>query len=253
MIALSAAWAVEVRKARSARVLWATGILLVVGVAVLAGATVAAVRAGNAEIAAKLGPAASTGDWSALLAVAAQVSAAAGLLAFGVGASWLTGREFADRTVSGLFGLPVGRGTIALAKLAVYATWATAVSGVLVALLPVVGLVVGLGPPSSNDLGGLARQFALGVLTALIAVPSAWAASLGRGLLPGIATAVGILVVAQVSAMAGVGLWVPFVTPAFWALQPSGPATAALLLVPVVPLLFGAATVQVWRRLQMDR
>lgn len=253
MNTLLAAVAVEARKARSARVLWATGVLLVVGVAGLAGVTVVAARSGDAEIAAKLGPIAATGDWPALLGVAAQVSAAAALLAFGVGISWLTGREFADHTVSGLFGLPVGRGTVAAAKLVVYGVWATAVSLAITLVLPVVGLLVGLGWPAGADLAGLVRQLALGLLTALIAVPAGWAASLGRGLLPGIGTAVGIMAVAQIAAIAKIGSWVPFVAPAFWALQPTADRAAALLAVPLVPLTFGFALVWVWRRLQLDR
>jgi ABC-2 type transport system permease protein len=253
MNTLAAAIAVEARKARSARVLWATGALLVLGVTALAGVTVVAARSGDAEIVAKLGPVAATGDWPALVGVAAQVTAAAALLAFGVGISWLTGREFADRTVSGLFGLPVSRGTIATAKLVVYGLWASAVCLALVVLLPVVGVVVGLGLPSGDDVAGLAREFALGLLTALIAVPAGWAASLGRGLLPGIATAVGIMAVAQIAAIAKVGAWVPFVAPAFWAVQPSTDSALALLPVPLVPLAFGLALVGVWRRLQLDR
>ncbi|HEY5881493.1 MAG TPA: ABC transporter permease [Nakamurella sp.] len=250
---LRAAIAVELRKARSARVLWSTGILVVVGVAVLAGSMIAAARSGNTEVTAKLGPTAGSGDWAALLGVAAQVTAAGALLAFGVGISWLTGREFADRTITGLFGLPVSRGTVAAAKLVVYAVWATVVCAALAGVLPLVGLLVGIGLPSGDDLIGLARQFALGLLTASIAVPAGWAASWGRGLLPGIATAVGILVVAQVAAIAKFGAWFPFVAPAFWAQAPSAATTAALLWVPLVPLVFGAATVWVWRRLQMDR
>ena len=97
-----------------------------------------------------MGPTAATGDWPALLSVAAQITAAGGLLAFGVGISWLAGREFADRTVSGLFGLPVGRGTIAAAKLAVYAAWALAVSAALCAVLLMVGLLVGIGLPAGE-------------------------------------------------------------------------------------------------------
>jgi ABC-2 type transport system permease protein len=252
MNTLLAAVAVEARKARSARVLWATGALLVLGVAALAGVTVVAARSGNAEIVAKLGPVAATGDWPALLGVTAQVTAAAALLAFGVGISWLTGREFADRTVSGLFGLPVGRGTIAAAKLAVYGIWATAVSLAITLALPVVAVAVGIGWPSGDDLAGLGRQLALGLLTALIAVPAGWAATLGRGLLPGIGTAVGIMAVAQIAAIAKVGAWVPFVAPAFWALRPSASSVAALSTVPLVPLAFGSALILLWRRLQLD-
>src|SRR6478752_7198253 len=105
---LGDALAVEFRKARSSRVLIWTGLLLAVGVTVLATAMVAAARSGDAEIVAKIGPEAATGDWSALLAVAIQITSAASVLAFGVGISWLYGREFADGTIPGLFGLPVG-------------------------------------------------------------------------------------------------------------------------------------------------
>jgi ABC-2 type transport system permease protein len=63
---------------------------------------------------------------------------------------------------------------------------------------------------------------------------------------------VGILVVAQVSVIAGLGSWVPFVAPAFWAMQADTHSTAALVVVPIVPLIFGAATIICWRRLELD-
>ena len=251
--ALRDAVAVEFRKARSARVLWSTGLLLALGVAALAAAMVAAARSGDADIVAKIGPEAATGDWSALLAVAIQITSAASVLAFGVGISWLYGREFADGTIPGLFGLPVGRGAIATAKLLVYLAWAVAVTLAVVLLLLAGGLAVGLGVPDSAAIEGLARLFGLGVLTALIAVPAGWAASLGRGLLPGIAVAVGILVVAQVSVIADLGSWVPFVAPAFWAMHADIHSTAALVVVPFVPLVFGAVIVMSWRRLELDK
>ena len=186
-----------------------------------------------------------------MLSAAAQITSAGGLLAFGVGASWLYGREFADGTVSGLFGLPVSRGAIAAAKLR-RVRWVVgglrADDGVLLGA----GLALGLGLPDGAAVAGLGRQFALGVLTAAIAVPAGWAASLGRGLLPGIAATVGILVLAQVAVLADFASWVPFVAPAMWALQPATSAVI-LLVVPTVPVLFGAATVSLWRRLQLDR
>jgi ABC-2 type transport system permease protein len=244
--------AVETRKARSSRVLWSTGLLLVLGVSGLAATMLLAARSGNAQLVAKLGPQAASGDWTAMLSVAAQITSAGGVLAFGVGASWLYGREFADGTVSGLFGLPVSRGRIATAKLVVYAGWSLVISLLLTVILLGAGVAIGLGVPDAAAVAGLGRQFALGVLTASIAVPAGWASSLGRGLLPGIAASVGILVLAQVTVLADFASWVPFVAPAFWALQP---ATSALplLVVPVIPILFGAATVTTWRRLQLDR
>ncbi len=244
--------AVETRKARSSRVLWSTGVLLVVGAAALSMTIVLAARSGNTQLVAKLGPQAASGDWAALLSAGAQITSAGGLLALGVGASWLYGREFADGTVSGLFGLPVSRGRLAAAKLVVYAGWSLLVSVLTVIALLGLGLAIGLGVPDGTVVSGLGRQFALGLLTALIAVPAGWASSVGRGLLPGIATSVGILVLAQVSVLGDFGSWVPFVAPAMWALDTSASA-ATLLLVPLVPVLFGAAIVVTWQRLQLDR
>ena len=245
--------AVEVRKARSSRVLWATGLLLALGTTLLATVTIRAARSGSVEIAAKLGPHALAGDWPALLAISTQVTGAASVLAFGVGISWLYGREFADGTVSGLFGLPVSKGSIATAKLAVYLVWAALVSALLVLLVLGAGLALGLGFPHLQSAVGLGRLLALGLLSALLAVPAGWAASIGRGLLPGIAVSVGILVVAQVGALAHAGGWLPFVTPALWAIEPNPSSALALLGVPVVPLLFGTAVVLAWRRIQLDR
>ncbi len=244
--------AVDARKARSSRVLWSTGLLLVLGVNGLSTTIVFAARSGNAQLVAKLGPQAASGDWTAMLSAAAQITSAGGLLALGVGISWLYGREFAEGTVSGLFGLPVSRGRLAAAKLVVYAGWSLVTSLLTVLVLLGVGVVIGLGVPDAAAVAGLGRQFALALLTAVIAVPAGWASSVGRGLLPGIATSVGILVLAQVAVLADIGSWMPFVAPAMWALQPSTSA-APLLMVPIVPLLFGAAIVISWHRLQLDR
>jgi ABC-2 type transport system permease protein len=253
MSAFRDALAVEARKARSARVPFATGALLATGVSVLASTVVLAARSGNSELVAKLGPRAASGDWSALLSGAAQITSAAGLLACGVVISWIYGREFADGTVSALFGLPVSRGTLAVAKATVYAAWSVLVTLATTVLLLVAGLTIGLGPPDSDTFAGLGRQACLGVLTALIAAPAGWASTLGRGLLPGIAAAIGILVTAQILVLADAATWVPFAAPALWAMSPSTSSAWPLLLVPLVPLVFGAATVLGWQRLQLDR
>ena len=253
MNAVRTALAVEAVKARASVVLRATTALLVAGVCVLSAAMVAAVRSGRADIAAKLGPAAASGDWAALLAVATQVTAAAAVLATGVGLAWSVGREFADGTVGGLFGLPVGRGAVALAKLGVFAGWAVVLAVLLPAGLLVTGLATGLGTPGPGVVGALVRLAVLVVLSALVAVPAALAATLGRGLLPGVATAVGLLAVAQVGATVGTGTWFPLTAPALWAIDPAAVPVASLALVPLLPLAFGAATVVTWGRLQLDR
>ena len=187
------------------------------------------------------------------LGVVAQVTSAAALLGFGVALSWLFGREFIDGTISGLFALPVSRPAIAAAKLGVYVVWAVFVATVLVVILGVVGLVLGLGPLDTGVLAALARQHLLTVLTAILAVPSAWAATLGRGHLPGIATTIGLIVIAQVMVVAGTGAWFPIAAPALWALSPSAVTAAQLCFVAVVPAHFVPATLITWHRLQLDR
>ena len=244
---------VEQRKAWASPVVRSAAALLAVGVTVMAAAMTAAARAGNEQIIAQLGPVADAEGWDLYLGVAAQVAGAALVLGFGVTLSWLVGREFADGTISALFALPVSRRQTCAGKLAVYVAWAAAVGAALVILLTIAGLAIGLGLPDAAGMAGLSRMFVLAVLSAGLAVPAAWAATAGRGLLPGIAATIGLVVVAQVAVVAELGAWLPLAAPAFWALNPAEVAPAQLALSLTVPLGFGALAVRAWRRLQLDR
>lgn len=252
MTGASAAVAVELPKTSASRVVRSATIFLVVGIVALAGSLTWAAERGNEQVLAQLGTLAGDAGWDRYLGVAAQVTAAGGLLGFGVVLSWMIGREFADGTISGLFALPVSRSAVALAKLATYLLWAAGVALVLALLLAAVGTFLGLGPMDAEVLAGLGRQFSLTILSAGLAVAAAWAATLGRGLLPGIATTVGIVVVAQVTVVAGTGAWLPLTAPALWALEPREVSGIQLALSVLVPLTFGTCTVLAWRRLQLD-
>ncbi len=244
--------AVECRKATSSRVLLATGALLVAGVGILAGVMTAAARGGNEQIRAQLAGIADADPWPQLVGAAAQITAAGGFLAFGIALSWLVGREFADHTIAGLFALPVSRAQVAVAKLAVFAVATVPVALALTAVVLVVGLVSGLGAPPPDAWSGLARLFTLTVLTGFVVWPAAWVATLGRGLLPGIATTVVLVVMAQVFAVAGTGGWFPVAAPALWAIAPEEVRTGQLALVTVVPAASAALTLHAWARLQLD-
>jgi ABC-2 type transport system permease protein len=63
------------------------------------------------------------------------------------------------------------------------------------------------------------RLVTLTVLSALIATPAAWAATVERGILPSIATTVAIIATAQIMAVAGIGAWFPLAAPALWAID----------------------------------
>jgi ABC-2 type transport system permease protein len=72
-------------------------------------------------------------------------------------------------------------------------------------------------------------------------------------MLPGIATTVGIIVVAQVMAVAGTGAWFPLAAPALWAIEPGSVSAFQLALVAIVPAGFGLLALRAWATLQLDR
>lgn len=243
----------EVRKTVASRVVLTTSALLVAGIGLLAGSLNLAANSGNERVLTQLGEIAGKEGWGRLLGVVSQITAAGGLLGFGVILSWMVGREFADGTISGLFALPVSRPMIVAAKLAVYLVCALTVTAALVVLVITIGLASGLGPIDAVARDGLARQATLTVLTAGLAVPAAWISTLGRGLLPGIGIVIAQIVVAQVMVVAGTGAWFPVAAPALWAVTPSAVSTTQLALVAPIPLAFGLLTARAWAHLELDR
>lgn len=250
---MKAALAVEAAKARAAGPVRWTILAFVVGTTVLALAFALAVRGGDARTIAKLGAAGAEPGWPGLVSGATQVAAAASLLAVGIIASWVVGREFSDATVGGLFAIAVGRTSIVISKLVVVLACAVACAVLVVVGVLLDGLLLGFGPPSAADGAALARLVVLVTMAGPLVVPCAWAATAGRGLLAGVGLAVGLLAGTQVLVVVGAGAWVPWSAPALWTLDPAAVAPA-LLLGPVVVGLLGALAVRrAWSRLELDR
>lgn len=249
-----AAFAVEISKLRASGVVKATTGLMIAGIGVLTGSLTLAAEAGDEQILAQLGDVADREGWALLFGIGMYIAAAASLLGFGTVLAWSIGREFADGTITGLFSLPVTRRAIAAAKLAAYLVWAAIVAAALIVAEALVGLAIGLGAPGGDAYHGAGRLVVLVGLTALLAFPSAWVATLGRSLLPGIATAIVIIVVAQVTATAGIGAgaWFPFTSPALWAIGAVDVAAAQLVPVAVVPVVFAGLTMRSWHHLELD-
>jgi ABC-2 type transport system permease protein len=251
--ALGIALGTEARKFWSSRAALASAIMFLGGLTALALTFAFAARAGNVTALAKLGALADGTPWQVLSGSAVQIAGAGGLFACGIVVAWSFGREFTEGTISGLFALPVGRATIALAKILVYLAWSAGLAVVTTGAVVLAGLVAGLGPLDADSAGALARLPVLIFCCGLIALPAALLATLGRGLLSGIGAVAVIVVVAQISVFAGAGPWFPLATPALWAIDPSGVPAGAWWLVPILPLAAGALTCLAWRRLQLDR
>jgi ABC-2 type transport system permease protein len=244
----------ELTKLLHSTVVRATTILLLLGITAICSSLLLAVDTTDPQLAAKLGPLIDPGGWAGYLNVAAQVTSAASLLGYGAVLSWSFGREFGDGTITGLFALPVSRPTLAAAKLLVYLVWSMLVAAGLLLFLVLAGLACGLGPVPSASMSAIGRQFVLAVLTAAIATPVAWAATLGRSVLAGIAVAIGILVISQVSVIAGAGGWFPFAAPALWAVSDGTDVSLPQLsLVLPVTLLGIALAIRSWQHLELDR
>lgn len=248
--ALWAEW-IKTRHALVPRVVLAALVLgpLALGSGLLAGA-------GNPAIAAQVSPFTTGDPWRDLATLAAVVEAAGGLLGFGILLSWSFGREFADRTVGGLFAAPVGLSSVAAAKLLVHGAVVAATALLLgIGLLPV-GLALGLPAPRAEDLVHLGRTAAVAVLTGLGALPCAWVATLTRGLLAPIGVAVALLVSAEIAILTGIGAWYPLAAPGTWAgLAGTASDLAAtpiqLALAPATSAVFAVLTLRAWARLHL--
>ncbi|QZN86204.1 ABC transporter permease [Cellulomonas sp. C5510] len=251
---MSAALRVEALKLRRATAAWVAALAVVLGVPALSAGLPAAARAnGDSLLAAKVAGMVTGTGWDAVLALAAQVVSIGALLASGVLVSWCFGRELAEHRLAGLTSLPVGRDRIAWAKTVVLLAWGAATVVAAAAASVVAGVVTGLGAPGADELGGVGRVLAVGMLSVLLAVPLSLAASALRGYLPGVSVLLGIVVVTQVVTLSGAGAWFPWAAPGMWAGM-GGPelarsVTPVQLALPVAVAAASAwGTARWWRR-----
>jgi ABC-2 type transport system permease protein len=244
---------IETTKALASRVVSATAVLTVAGIAAIVISFRAVAASGDPQVLAKLGEAGAAPGWPGMLATALQVAAPAFLLGVTVVHAWMVGREFADGTIVALFGLSIGRGQLAVAKFVLTVGAAVVMGAALAVTLLAGGVLLGYGPPSAADAAVLARIAMLAPFSALVASPVALAATLGRGILPGIATGFVLLASAQVLVVVGVGGWFPLAVPALWALSPDAVTLPAITLALLIGVAVSAITAAAWRRLQLDR
>lgn len=250
---MSAALRVEALKLLRSPVGAITSLAVVMGTVLLLAGITAGLRADNPDLMAQLGPAAAT-NWAGLLSSAAQITSVGGLLGAGVVLTWLMAREFTDGTISALFALPVSTGQIAAAKLVIFGLWSVAVSIALVIAVLALGLVLGYGVPNPEVQAAVGRQTLLILLSAMLATPAAWVATLTRSVLAGVGTVIGLITIAQVGALTGAGPWIPFAAPALWAMSDGAAVSAVQLSLSIATgLIFAVLTVVVWSRLQLNR
>ena len=253
---MSPAYAVEALKLRRSRVvLVATLALVLVPAAMARGFLAAAEQGGNDPASLKAQAMLPGVGWTGYLGGLMQIYATAGLVGVGIVVGWSFGREYADRTVVSLYASATPREAVASAKLVLLTLWATAVGLAMVLVTWLLGLATGLGMPDDGDWRTAARMTALAVVSGLLALPVAAAASVGRGYLPAVGALLVLVVLAQVATIAGLGGWWPWSVPALWAIGPETgmPAigVARLLLVPAAALVGAVLTVRWWHHAEV--
>jgi ABC-2 type transport system permease protein len=227
-------------------------VLLAVAVPVLAAGFVAAAeRGGSSQLALKVRPLVHGTGWEALTSISGQVLSISMLLGAGFVVSWTFGREFSEDTLETLLMSRPSRSTLATAKIAAVLGWASATT--VTAALVTLGTGVRLGQPGS-PWPGLARLAIGGLLSALLAVPFAFVATVARSALAGVGAVIGVIVVTQLLTVVGVGGWFPYAAPSLW-LGMGGPAMSAspiqLVLVIPVGLAGWAATALWWQQVEL--
>ena len=192
------------------------------------------------------------GTWSAYFTNTMNTISTGGLFGFGLVAIWLYGREFVDGTISGLFGLPVKRSTIAIAKFVVFLIWALLTTEFLGLLLIVIGKILGLGPIDADAIAAIGKYVAVSMLTAALCIPFAYVATLTKDYLASIGSILGVVILTSVIAATPLGLWFPYSAPGFWVagiIGADGAIPPQLFLIPAVSILFAYLTVSKWRRM----
>jgi ABC-2 type transport system permease protein len=156
-------------------------------------------------------------DWQSLFNLTLIMESVGGLIIFGFIFVWIFGREFSDKTVYDMLSLPSSRISIVMAKLITASYWSM--------VLVVIGFVLTLGAgillqlpgwSAATILTGLRLLLITGLLTVLLSIPFALAASVARGYLAAVGCLFLALILGQVISQLGYGQYYPWTIPMFY-------------------------------------
>lgn len=154
-------------------------------------------------------------DWSSYFSSLSQVISVGGLLIFGFTTSWVFGREYSDKTMVDLLGLPIKRDTIVLAKFIVIALWSYILALFALLLGVLAGQLIGLTGWSLAVVSEGVLTFGYcTTLTILLSTPVAFFACLGRGYLSPLAFIIFTILFSQLGSVLNLGEYIPWSVPA---------------------------------------
>ncbi len=171
---------------------------------------------------------AGTADWPAYFSIVSQGTAGGSIVLGSIIMSWIFGREFSDGTLKDVLAVPVPRSAVVLAKFIVGAVWSLLLAIVVYGTSLLVGALIQLPQGSLDVLLHGSVVLIVTVCLAILAVPPiGFFASIGRGYLPAVGVTFVLLALANVTLVAGWGMYFPWAIPILYA-GASDPASAGL-------------------------
>ena len=193
-------------------------------------------------------------SWPTYLGFSAQIIVAGGFFLFTFAISWVFGREFADGTLKDMLAVPISRLTILLAKFIVVAVWSAALTVVILILSIMTGALIDLPQGSfSVILQGSVLVLTTASMVIAIVFPFALFASIGRGYLLPMGTAILSLIMANLVVVIGYGEYFPWSVPGLYAQAKSSLAPISYLIVLVTGLAGVAGTYLWWKFADQSR
>jgi ABC-2 type transport system permease protein len=186
-----------------------------------------------------------TADWPTYLGFISLAASVAGILVFGLVATWIFGREFADRTAKDLLALPTSRSAIVGAKFAVVGLWSLVLTGIIYLTGLAVGWALALPAISPQAFWHATLTLLIAaLLNILLASTFAFTASAGHGYLPPFGVMILVIALAQVLGVLGWGEYFPWAIPGLLAQgEPLGVISYAIVL---LTSLAGLAATFAW-------
>ena len=217
----TAAFRVELMKARHSKTLWITALAFSILV-IICGLFMFILK--DPEQAQRLGLLGAkaqifggTADWSGYFTLLLAIMSIGGLVIFGFIFVWIFGREFGDKTVNDLLSLPTSRITIVSAKTIIAICWSVALIVMVFVLMLIIGAILSL-PGWSTRLvfDELGQMVVTGLLAMILCIPFALVASVTRGYLPAVGCIFLILILSQVFSALGHSQYFPWSVPGLY-------------------------------------
>jgi len=207
--------------------------------------------AGNEGLRAKAALTGFGADWPSFFTLIGQAIGVGGVIVFGFVASWVFGREYADKTIKDILSLPVSRTTIVLSKLLVVTAWCLVIAVCVTVVALVTGALLSLeGWDGGLMTNALQRVFIVTLLSIALCPPVSFVASAARGYLGALGFVIFTMVLAQIIGAIGLGTYVPWSVPALYSGMGAEAGGMPDALSFLILILYGGAgviaTIHIW-------